>query len=725
MKCKRNLFPNARSRAVFLTAALCLIPAAAAEPGCEVYAAETSTDDETSFTVFCSAGDEIFVNDMFNISGFASGASRIELFVNLGDDETFYAEYKTDNFEEQLSLDQPGEYDIYAVAHYTDASGAETESTESTHFSVYADWRGQLEAPVINAPAAIVLGEDYTFTVDGLEPEAEGSGKAYWKVVVEHVDQVDPGTGSPLEILSLGSEDGPVPDDFVVPAELLQEGSFYRVRAVVSKGGWIGTASELCFYVAKESDENVSVTVNGSAQARVYTNVEYKVRIQASGANAAKLYTGGGNFEYHLLTDGAAEISYGSGVEAGTKSYFAMACYDAVDPETFYDTCETLNWGGVSAEATVTTVSLGQVDQAEFSAPQTIAKGEALPVEITDLGNAQWYDIRILDEFESDVEWIHSEDTQVPVTVNLRTAELEPGAQYFVVVDTYAPRMGTSRTAKELHPLSVTAPERAITVALSSETMAIGQAVNYSVYAPDAEAERLTVLDAQGQILLEQESEDDESFMSAFDLQVSGTYTVYGSARYPGQEEWVQSDETFTLVVTSKGTLPAVPQTWPDVVMAGDAITYSFDTVPDADIYLLNVKTADGAVVLNYPLYESDAGVGTLDDTDSPLESGNIYYVSIEAFGMGYESAETEEHPVAVVDPGKVLTLPADLTTIEEEAFKGVDAQMIVIPAGVTSVSDRAFAACQNLIAVVSPTLQPDATVFEDCPNQVIVTTGE
>ena len=177
----------------------------------------------------------------------------------------------------------------------------------------------------------------------------------------------------------------------------------------------------------------------------------------------------------------------------------------------------------------------------------------------------------------------------------------------------------------------------------------------------------------------------------------------------------INSTEKFLNTVAElvrKGTLPAVPQTWPDVVMAGDAITYSFDTVPDADIYLLNVKTADGAVVLNYPLYESDAGVGTLDDTDSPLESGNIYYVSIEAFGMGYESAETEEHPVAVVDPGKVLTLPADL-------------QMIVIPAGVTSVSDRAFAACQNLIAVVSPTLQPDATVFEDCPNQVIVTTGE
>ena len=46
--------------------------------------------------------------------------------------------------------------------------------------------------------------------------------------------------------------------------------------------------------------------------------------------------------------------------------------------------------------------------------------------------------------------------------------------------------------------------------------------------------------------------------MSAFDLQDSGTYTVYGSARYPGQEEWVQSDETFTLVVTSKGTLPGI-----------------------------------------------------------------------------------------------------------------------------------------------------------------------
>ncbi len=49
------------------------------------------------------------------------------------------------------------------------------------------------------------------------------------------------------------------------------------------------------------------------------------------------------------------------------------------------------------------------------------------------------------------------------------------------------------------------------------------------------------------------------------------------------------------------------------------------------------------------------------------------------------------------------LTLPASLTTIEEEAFAGVAAERIVIPSGVATIESNAFSGCPNLTELVLP----------------------
>ena len=51
----------------------------------------------------------------------------------------------------------------------------------------------------------------------------------------------------------------------------------------------------------------------------------------------------------------------------------------------------------------------------------------------------------------------------------------------------------------------------------------------------------------------------------------------------------------------------------------------------------------------------------------------------------------------------RVMTLPAALTEIEEEAFMGVSADIIVLPGGCTSVGSRAFASCPNLKVIHIP----------------------
>lgn len=63
-----------------------------------------------------------------------------------------------------------------------------------------------------------------------------------------------------------------------------------------------------------------------------------------------------------------------------------------------------------------------------------------------------------------------------------------------------------------------------------------------------------------------------------------------------------------------------------------------------------------------------------------------------------------------------VLDLPADLTVIEDGAFIGADAEMVIIPAGCTSIGSRAFADMPNLRYVQLPAGATVATdAFEGC----------
>ncbi len=51
----------------------------------------------------------------------------------------------------------------------------------------------------------------------------------------------------------------------------------------------------------------------------------------------------------------------------------------------------------------------------------------------------------------------------------------------------------------------------------------------------------------------------------------------------------------------------------------------------------------------------------------------------------------------------KVITLPASVKRIEENALEGIDAEAIIVPAGCEYIGDRAFANCPNLVYVTGP----------------------
>ena len=117
----------------------------------------------------------------------------------------------------------------------------------------------------------------------------------------------------------------------------------------------------------------------------------------------------------------------------------------------------------------------------------------------------------------------------------------------------------------------------------------------------------------------------------------------------------------------------------------GDTLALSMSTVPENATYRTAVWSS------------SDESVATVDETGTVTALGA---------GTATVTAENEEGKRVtcsirvVVVPENVLQLPAILSEVEEEAFRGTAAEYVVIPENTLSIGDYAFADSSSLILV-------------------------
>lgn len=77
-----------------------------------------------------------------------------------------------------------------------------------------------------------------------------------------------------------------------------------------------------------------------------------------------------------------------------------------------------------------------------------------------------------------------------------------------------------------------------------------------------------------------------------------------------------------------------------------------------------------------------------------------------------------------VVPVGNTIIIPASVTVISDEAYEGINAEVIICPDGCTTIGSRAFADCLNLRTIVIPeaTVSIASDAFSGCSDLTVQT---
>ena len=189
---------------------------------------------------------------------------------------------------------------------------------------------------------------------------------------------------------------------------------------------------------------------------------------------------------------------------------------------------------------------------------------------------------------------------------------------------------------------------------------------------------------------------------------VSGGYTL--RSRYNGLAMDITKNEmsngTKVIQYPHKRT---ENQTW-NLIKAEHTITYHVEENAEFPKVQTKYYKEPTEISLNIPVKEGKIFSGwtiSEDDDEAILMPGEII------------TEEENLYLYAVWGESSGVTLPYDLSEIEEEAFCGSSVETVVIPGNCTKIGKRAFAECAHLKIVLIPvtTTQITADAFEDSPD--------
>ena len=461
-----------------------------------------------------------------------------------------------------------------------------------------------------------------------------------------------------------------------VSGSLLQQNHTYHADLHMGgQGVEADNADDVKFTVAGGTDENLTLTVNGSEENQeVPVFVEFGVQAYAPGATAIRAYDG---WSWHYAPGERLEENWNDGSE-GTRSIYAQAYYgdapwtaEGFDPESYdwamfdWNQCG-FDWDGVSNVIEMTYSSWGQLPAPQIEVlTSPAAEGSFARVQVNGREESAWYrgSIGVRDD-NGDVQELwdwYDIDTdgiiRIPVIRNagVYTLRVECG--------------GISGFDGNWTDADLTVTDSAAYMDFSKTAAETGENIRFICYAPNAAEMAVTINEedvwtgdvwswengwANGPWGWNPVTDDGMWFAR------SGEYTLKLYARENGHD-WAYTGLSQTITVTSekydlRSMIPATLTAGEDFSIekpekVTDVRINVWDETAGGHIYTMN-WTQDGGRWYNYINPDTNEWMYDEDQHDDAaeillpadkLQKNHTYRVELHMGGQGVEADDADE----------------------------------------------------------------------------------
>ncbi|MBR4501845.1 MAG: leucine-rich repeat protein [Clostridia bacterium] len=644
---------------------------------------------------------QVQVNERFTNSARVPGASEITTTINEPEG------WQPDNWDnvwqfgpwqgdvtsgDALVFGNSGVYTVKLYARFGDGPWQYTGVSRTV--TVTADVVYDLNAMI---PVSVPAGQDLVLdlsaassTMANVYDETTGGTEIYWMNWdagrESDFDYFDTDTGEwaggnpPLH-----SENG----NFVLPAQYLKTGHTYRVDLRVR--GQNLEADDVYGrrfgVLSGTSDSRVQLVAPDVTD--VYPGGDYSPWVDAPDADEIIIYCNG---DRHPR---------GSGDCATLYLYYDEGTYSIWGSARFGNEWVTTDI------RTVTFHNQGRLDMPQASAAASVPLHQYLQVSIGELPGGDQFIVDIIDENGRQMPggWGSRENGNLIVPVYIDD-EYEEGKTYFWAVSAMSSGYDGSGTPYD-HSFTVTA-ESANVFAVENPNLLCGEDVHFVVRYPGAEKLRIRVGSVSPYTYwpsstgIAQEEWDERR--STWDLP-EGDYTL--RAQYYNGSSWKNFGTALSLTMVELGELDVSRAQVPTEVPAGSDLivrnlTENLLAGAWYHVKLIDQETDEELAFIN----SHDNGFADFVTFPAQMfQIGRTYRVEVENWAFGYEasSLNVSVQVVEAVLDTPTFVLPDFLTSIEEEAFCGFTAEVVLIPGRVTDIGARAFADAPALRQIYIP----------------------
>ncbi len=625
--------------------------------------------------------------ERFSFSISAPGMTNVMLKVNGG----IWGESDGDSLAGTLVFSRPGVYRLQAIATDNRDTGW-TQIGDIITINITAPY-GQLPV-TLTAPASVAP--------DGTAEVAvtwEHGGQAFdgW---LRLYDQRWNELEGALESISQDEGETATTNTYRLLGDQLTEGEVYLLEAVLHPfdAGY------------EETTVRREVAVVGATQTGTLIVEDTdllrcegtEVTVNVPGATALRVHIEQDRWEYIA---GGSCTRYWEFFSEGANQVFAQFTTDALafDEEGQPD-WDAVRWTGVTNTVTVNVTVTATLTAPDCTVAEEIVDyGDPFVVTVNTLqGHDEWYMARLQNpdtgERVTDIAF-WDEQTR---TLRIDTVGVAPGLYNLSVwTDAY----GCNSAGIDFFVGIGEPQEEQIYVSLPASPVLSQEWQTVTAYAAGAARIELVITAPDTEINPRTFSAEGDTLREEFVFgNIEGTrHFVFTAYDADGNE--ISSHETDFEIIAPYGDRPDPRIVMNGVWTAGQDLRFYVDAGDAAYVYVdvVDLSVDPFQVVYEDEDYRFDPPSWVYVIPASSFTAGHRYVIEGFTSGVGYNVHEFSFTVNLLPANPAILTLPALLTEVEDEAFMGIAAQRVTVPEGVTTIGERAFAGCENLLVADLP----------------------